>query len=327
MSENVLAKSEIILQCVGDDDKQKFRHRSQKCNGLIILVVRINSQLQTPMYFFLLNLSFLEICYTSITIPNILSGIARGSVVISFAGCMAQVYFFTLCATTECILLASMALDRYVAICHPLHYTTIINRAVCLYLESLAWLSGLLNSSINTAVTSGLWFCYSNSLERLYCEVQPLIRLSCSDTRLSDLLATISAAVFGVSCLIFILVSYVFILVAILRIQCKSNRQKTFSTCASHVTVVILYFGALTFMYLLPSNSSSQNLDSVVSMIYSTGTPMLNPVIYSLRNKQVLAALIVLRRSLMLDKEHLMCRLKVRPLKSSSDENAPRKRL
>ncbi|KAG9470655.1 hypothetical protein GDO78_017091, partial [Eleutherodactylus coqui] len=259
-------------------------------NSVIILVVRLNISLHTPMYVLLTNLSFLELCYTSITIPNILSGIISQSGVISFSGCIVQVYLFTSCATTECILLAAMACDRYVAICRPLRYTAIINRMVCAFLVMFAWLSGVLNSTINTVVISKLNFCGLNSIERFYCEGQPLIRLSCSDTHLSDILATVSAAVFGVSCLIFILTSYLFILVAIMKMRSRSSRHKTFSTCTSHITVVILYFGALIFMYLLPTDGSSEKMDSAVSMIYSTVTPLLNPIIYSLRNHQVIGA-------------------------------------
>ncbi|XP_073498458.1 olfactory receptor 5V1-like [Phyllobates terribilis] len=260
-------------------------------NSLIILVVRLNISLHTPMYFFLSNLSFVEICYTSITIPNILSGIIWESGAITFSGCIIQVYLFTLCATAECILLAAMACDRYVAICQPLRYTVIINRMVCAYFAIFAWLSGVLNSTINTVVTSNLNFCGSNSLNRLYCEVQPLIRLSCTSTHLSDILATLSAAVFGVSCLLFIITSYILILLVIMKMSSKSNRHKTFSTCTAHITVVVLYFGGLIFMYLLPYDSSSEWLDLAVSMIYSTVTPMLNPIIYSLRNHQVKRAL------------------------------------
>ncbi|XP_044124992.1 olfactory receptor 8D4-like [Bufo gargarizans] len=260
-------------------------------NSLIVLVVRQNISLHTPMYFFLSNLSFVELCYTSITIPNILSGIIRGSGSISFSGCIVQVYLFTLCATAECILLVAMAFDRYVAICRPLRYTVIINRMVCAYFAIFAWLSGVLNSTINTVVISNLNFCGSKFIDRLYCEGQPLVRLSCSDTHLSDILATLSAAVFGVICLLFILMSYFFILLTIVKMPSRSSRHKTFSTCTSHITVVVLYFGALIFMYLLPSDSSSQQLDLAVSMIYSTVTPMLNPIIYSLRNHQVIGAL------------------------------------
>ncbi|XP_071979113.1 olfactory receptor 5F1-like [Engystomops pustulosus] len=260
-------------------------------NSLIIFLVRLNISLHTPMYFFLSNLSFVELCYTSITIPNILYGTIKGSGAISFVGCFTQVYFFTLCATAECSLLAAMACDRYVAICRPLRYTVIISRRVCAYFAIFAWLSGVINSTVNTLVTSKLNFCGSNSMNRFYCEVQPLIRLSCSDTYISDVLATLSATVFGVSFLLLILMSYSFILRAILKMPSASSRHKTFSTCTSHITVVVLYFGALTFMYLLPSDSSSQWLDLAVSIIYSTMTPMLNPIIYSLRNHQVKEAL------------------------------------
>ncbi|XP_066436155.1 olfactory receptor 2C1-like [Eleutherodactylus coqui] len=259
-------------------------------NSVIILVVRLNISLQTPMYFFLSKLSFVELCFTCITVPNIIYGIIRESGAISFSGCIVQVYLFTLLATVECILLAAMACDRYVAICRPLRYTVIINRMVCAYLAIFAWLSGVLNSTINTVVTSKLNFCGSNTIERLYCEVQPLIRLSCSDTHLSDILATVSAAYFGVGGLVFILTSYLFILVAIMKMRSRSSRHKTFSTCTSHITVVVLHFGALIFMYLLPTDGSSQQMNTAVSMIYSTVSPLLNPIIYSLRNHQVIGA-------------------------------------
>ncbi|XP_053551434.1 olfactory receptor 5V1-like [Bombina bombina] len=260
-------------------------------NSLIITAIRMDPYLHTPMYFFLANLSILEMCYTSITLPNVLLDILQSSTVISFMGCMVQVCLFTLCATVECILLAAMACDRYVAICRPLHYTSIINKMVCINLALFAWANGVFNSTVQTILTSRLPFCGANSIDRLYCEVQPLIRLSCADTQLNDILATISAAVFGVSCLVFILTSYVFIISAILKIPSREGRRKAFSTCASHITVVILYYGALIFMYLLPKSSTSQKLDTAVSMIYSTLTPVLNPIIYSLRNQQVKEAL------------------------------------
>ncbi|KAM9324277.1 olfactory receptor 8D4-like [Gastrophryne carolinensis] len=260
-------------------------------NSFIISAIRLNIQLHTPMYFFLSNLSFLDICYTSITVPNILSCILRGSNSISFTGCFVQLGLFTLCASTECILLAAMACDRYVAICHPLHYKVAINRTVCFYLSALAWLCGSFNSIINTTAAFNLDFCGPNAIESLYCEVQPIIHLACSDTHLIDILDSIGGAVFGISCLVFILASYFFILVAIFRMPSKSSRQKTFSTCTSHMTVVALYFGALSFMYILPHDASSQTMDSIISMIYAIMTPMLNPVIYSLRNQQIIGAL------------------------------------
>ncbi|KAG8447340.1 hypothetical protein GDO86_014708 [Hymenochirus boettgeri] len=260
-------------------------------NALIIVTIKGDVRLHTPMYFFLVNLSFLEICYISITIPNILSSLAMQTAMISYAGCMSQVYFFTLCATVECVLLAAMAFDRYVAICQPLHYRIIITGRACLCLVSCAWVCAVLSSSINTFLTLRLLYCGANGVSGLYCEIQPLIRLSCIDTWLNDLCDTLAAAVFGVGCVVFIIISYIFILMAIVKIPHQSRRGKAFSTCASHVTVVILYYGTLIFMYLLPREGSSPQLNMVTSMIYSMGTPLLNPIIYSLRNEQVKCAL------------------------------------
>ncbi|KAJ1095801.1 hypothetical protein NDU88_000957 [Pleurodeles waltl] len=243
------------------------------------------------MYFFISNLSFLDICYTSVTVPNILVSTAVSKNTVSFWGCMAQVYFFTGFATTECLLLAAMACDRYVAICIPLRYFTIINKAVCLQLAGYAWLCGVANGVVQTVFTSRLALCGHNEIDRMYCEVQPLVKLSCSDTYVNDALATTSAAVFGVSCLVFILISYLFIISAILRIPTKDGQHRAFSTCASHITVVVLYYGALIFMYLLPPSETTKKVDSIVSIIYSILTPFLNPIIYSLRNQEMKCAM------------------------------------
>ncbi|XP_078518792.1 olfactory receptor 5V1-like [Lissotriton helveticus] len=260
-------------------------------NCMIILAVSLESHLHTPMYFFISNLSFLEICYTSVTVPNILVSTAVSKNTISFPGCMAQVFLFTEFATTECLLLAAMACDRYVAICIPLRYFTIINRSVCLQLAVYSWLCGLANGVVQAVFTSRLALCGRNEIDRMYCEGQPLVKLSCSDTYVKDALSTASAAVFGVSCLAFILLSYLFIISAILRIPTKDGRHQAFSTCASHITVVILYYGALIFMYLLPPSEATKKVDSIVSMIYSIVTPVLNPIIYSLRNKEMKSAM------------------------------------
>ncbi|XP_069502599.1 olfactory receptor 5V1-like [Ambystoma mexicanum] len=260
-------------------------------NCMIILAVGFDQHLHTPMYFFISNLSFLEICYTSVTVPNILVSIAMSRNTITFGGCMAQVCLFTGFATTECILLAAMACDRYVAICIPLSYFMIMNRAVCLQLALCAWFCGVANGVVQTVFTSRLAFCGLNEIDRLYCEVQPLVKLSCGNTYINDALATTSAAVFGVSCLVFILMSYIFIISAILRIPSEDGRHRAFSTCASHITVVVLYFGALIFMYLLPTTDSTKKVDSIVSVMYSVVTPVLNPIIYSLRNKEMKGAM------------------------------------
>ncbi|KAM3911212.1 olfactory receptor 2G3-like [Leptodactylus fuscus] len=243
--------------------------------------------LHTPMYFFLSNLSLLEMCYTTVTLPNILNNIVRKSDLISFQACICQVYLFTLCATVECILLAVMAYDRYVAICIPLRYRLIMNPAMCVQLASTTWISGILNSIIQSLPTSLLPYCGLNMVDRLYCEVQPLLQLSCSDTSLNKMLTTVSASVFGVGFMTFILVTYIFIVLAIIRIPSLAGRLKAFSTCSSHITVVILYYVPLIFMYLRPRSSDSQRLDSFISAMYCMAIPVLNPIIYSLRNKDV----------------------------------------
>ncbi|XP_040261476.1 olfactory receptor 1044-like [Bufo bufo] len=256
-------------------------------NLAILLAIVSDARLHTPMYFFLANLSLLEMCYTTVTLPNILNNIVRQSNLISFQACICQVYLFTLCATVECVLLAIMAYDRYVAICMPLIYRTIMDQAVCLQLASTTWITGILNSIIQSLPTSLLPYCGVNKVDRLYCEVQPLLQLSCSDTSLNKMLTTVSASLFGVTMMTFILVTYIFIVSAILRIPSSSGRLKAFSTCSSHITVVIMYYGAIIFMYLRPMSSDSQRMDSVISAMYCMAIPVLNPIIYSLRNKDV----------------------------------------
>ncbi|KAM5145485.1 olfactory receptor 5A2-like [Mantella aurantiaca] len=260
-------------------------------NTIVLTAIISSNCLHTPMYFFLANLSVLEMCYTNVTVPNILNNIISKSNIISFWACICQVYLFTLCATTECVLLAIMAYDRYVAICIPLRYRIIISRALCLQLTATAWASGIANSIIQSLPTSLLPYCGLNKINRLYCEVQPLLQLSCSDAYINKILTSVSATVFGVGFMTFILVTYVFIISAILRIPSLSGRMKAFSTCSSHITVVTMYYGALIFMYMRPTSIDSQRMDSVVSAIYCMVIPVLNPIIYSLRNKEVKRAI------------------------------------
>ncbi|XP_029442201.1 olfactory receptor 2K2-like [Rhinatrema bivittatum] len=256
-------------------------------NSLIITAIAMDSRLQTPMYFFLSNLSILELCYTSVTMPNILASLLKNSNTISSSACFAQTYLFTLCATTECLILTMMAYDRYVAICIPLRYMLIMNKQVCLGLAAMCWFCGVLNSVIETFPVTLLPYCGPNGVDRMYCEIEPLLKLSCSDPYLNKILMSASAIFFGICCLILILISYVYITAAILRIPSAEGRRKAFSTCASHITVVALYYGALIFMYLRPTSSSSHKMDSMVSTIYCIVIPVLNPIIYSLRNKEV----------------------------------------
>nr|XP_033793491.1 olfactory receptor 1509-like [Geotrypetes seraphini] len=260
-------------------------------NTLIVTAIAMDSHLQTPMYFFLSNLSVLEMCYTSITMPNILTSLLLNSHTISTFACFAQTYLFTLCATVECLMLTVMAYDRYVAICVPLRYLVIMNKQVCLGLAAMCWLCGILNSVLQTYPVTLLPYCGPNEIDRMYCEIQPLVKLSCNDPYLNKILRSGSAIFFGICCLILILISYVYITAAILRMPSAEGRHKAFSTCASHITVVALYYGALIFMYFRPSSSSSHKMDSFVSIIYSTVIPVLNPMIYSLRNKEVKGSL------------------------------------
>ncbi|XP_066436149.1 olfactory receptor 2C1-like [Eleutherodactylus coqui] len=256
-------------------------------NVSILTAIISDARLHTPMYFFLANLSVLEMCYTTITLPNILNNIIRRSNRISFQACICQVYLFTLCATVECVLLGIMAYDRYVAICIPLRYMNIMSKERCLQLASTTWMTGILNSIIQSTPASLLPYCGLNKIERLYCEVQPLLQLSCSDTSLNKMLTTGSASFFGIGFMTFILVTYVFIVSAILRIPSLLGRLKAFSTCSSHITVVVMYYGALIFMYLRPTSSDSRRMDSVISAMYCMVIPVLNPIIYSLRNTDV----------------------------------------
>ncbi|XP_030062601.1 olfactory receptor 1020-like [Microcaecilia unicolor] len=260
-------------------------------NILIITAIGIDSRLKTPMYFFLGNLSVLEMCYTTVTVPNILSNLLRKTNSISSSACFAQAYIFTMCATTECNILTVMAYDRYVAICFPLRYTIIMSKWVCLSLAAGCWIIGFVNGIVQTFPMTLLPFCGPNGVDRLYCEIQPLLKLSCTDAYLNKILTSASASFFGVCCLLLILISYIYITIAILRIPSKEAKRKTFSTCASHITVVILYYGALVFMYLRPTSSSTHKADSVISTIYCIVIPVLNPIIYSLRNKEVKRAL------------------------------------
>uniref|UniRef100_A0A674JHR2 Olfactory receptor n=1 Tax=Terrapene triunguis TaxID=2587831 RepID=A0A674JHR2_9SAUR len=245
-------------------------------NSLIIMLILAYPPLYTPMYFFLRNLSFLEICYTSVTIPKMLVNLLVELRTISYLGCIAQMYFFSLLGTAECLLLAAMAYDRFVAICHPLCYVLAMNRRVC------GWL---------TALIAKVPFCGSNAIDHFFCDIVPLIQLACGDTSVnwSELLVEATFVVmvpFGM-----ILVSYVCIISTILRMPSAEGRGKTFSTCSSHLMGVSLFYGTCCMMYLSPTSSNSLGTDKLLSLLYTMVTPMLNPIIYSLRNKEVKGAL------------------------------------
>ncbi|KAM8969517.1 olfactory receptor 6Q1 [Sarcophilus harrisii] len=262
-------------------------------NLAIIFVVSLDHRLQRPMYFFLTHLSCLEIWYTSVTVPKMLSGFtgtAEGKR-ISYSGCLSQLFIFTFLGATECFLLAAMAYDRYVAICEPLRYAAVVSWGTCIRLAAASWLLGFLTPIVPIYLMSQLTFCSSNVIDHFFCDASPLLALSCSDVTLkerADFL--ISLAVLLASSTV-IAVSYGNIVWTLLHIHSAAERRKAFSTCAAHLTVVSLFYGTLFFMYVRTKMPSSMNFSKVVSVFYSIVTPMLNPLIYSLRNKEVKGAL------------------------------------
>ena len=256
----------------------------------MILLIRIDSQLHTPMYFFLANLSFVDVCYSSTITPKMLVDLLSEKKSISFAGCFLQMYFFIALATTECILFGLMAHDRYVAICNPLLYSLIMSRTVCIKMAAGAFTAGLLNSVIHTGYVSSLSFCSSNIIHH-FCDSPPLFKLSCSDTRLHESILSTFAGVNIVGTLLVILTSYCYILFSIFRMHAGEGRRKAFSTCASHLTAIMLFYSTSIYTYLRPSSSYSLTQDKVASVFYTVVIPMLNPLIYSLRNREVKKAL------------------------------------
>ncbi|XP_007497738.2 olfactory receptor 1020-like [Monodelphis domestica] len=257
----------------------------------MILLIKIEPRLHTPMYFFLSNLSFVDSSYSSSITPKMLVNLLDENKAISFNGCAAQFYFFGSFVGIECFLLAIMAYDRYVAICYPLLYSVIMSERICLMLVISAFLGGFSNAAIHTGMTFKLSFCGSNLINHFYCDTPPLLKLSCSDTYINGILIMIFSSLIVISCVLMILISYLFILVTILRMRSAEGRSKAFSTCASHLTAVTIYFGTILFMYSRPTSSYSMQQDKVVSVFYTVIIPMLNPFIYSLKNKDVKNAL------------------------------------
>ncbi|XP_030417672.1 olfactory receptor 1019-like isoform X2 [Gopherus evgoodei] len=258
----------------------------------IIMLIHINSCLHTPMYFFLSNLAFLDLSYSSAIAPKMLVNFLAQSKTISFTCCAMQMYLFAAFADAECLILAAMAYDRYVAVCNPLLYMPIMSRRVCVSLIAGAYISGSVSSLIHTSSTFSLSFCGSNVINHFFCDIPPLLALSCSDTHINELLLFSLCGFIQTSTFLVILISYAYVLAAILRIHSTEGRHKAFNTCTSHLIAVALFYGTLLFMYLRPSSSYSLDADKVVSVFYTVVFPMLNPLIYSLRNKEVKEALI-----------------------------------
>ncbi|CAM5104707.1 unnamed protein product [Natator depressus] len=260
-------------------------------NILIIALVVADQHLHTPMYFFLGNLSCLETCYTSAILPRMLASLLTGDKTISVSGCIIQLYFFGSLAATECYLLAAMSYDRYLAICKPLHYAALMNSRLCLQLAGGSWISGFLTCVIMMCFMSQLIFCGPNEIDHFFCDFSPILKLSCSDTSTITLVSFILTSLDSPCPFLLTVTSYVCIIATILRIPSTTGRQKAFSTCSSHLIVVTVFYGTLMTVYLLPKTNKRIALNKVFSVFYTVLTPLVNPLIYSLRNREMKEAL------------------------------------
>ncbi|XP_051701591.2 olfactory receptor 6C4-like [Oryctolagus cuniculus] len=259
-------------------------------NLFIMALTLLDARLQTPMYFFLRNFSFLEIAFTTTFTPRLLFSISTGNKTISFAGCFTQYFFAIFIGATEYYLLAAMSYDRYVAICRPLHYTAIMSPRVCVQLVLCSWLGGFLIILCPIILTSQLDFCASNRLNHHFCDYDPLIEIACSDTRLLELIDFILAVVTLEVTLVLVIISYTHIIRTILKIPSAQHRKKAFSTCSSHMIVISLSYGSCIFMYAKPSAKEGVAFNKGVSVLNTSVAPLLNPFIYTIRNKQVIQA-------------------------------------
>ncbi|XP_037700332.1 olfactory receptor 12D3 [Choloepus didactylus] len=261
-------------------------------NAAILVIVILEPKLHSPMYFFLGNLSCLDICYSSVTLPKVLINLLSTRKTISFLGCITQLHFFHFLGSTEAILLAVMAFDRFVAICYPLRYTVFMNPQVCILLAAVAWLTSFLYALMHSVMTAHLNFCGSQKLNHFFCDVKPLLELACSNTLLNQWLLSIVTGSISMGAFFLTLLSY-FYIISFLLFKNWSCRilHKALSTCASHFMVVCLFYGPVGFTYIHPASASSMFEDRMVAIIYSAVTPVLNPLIYTLRNKEVMLAL------------------------------------
>ncbi|XP_046310963.1 olfactory receptor 4B1-like [Marmota monax] len=253
-------------------------------NGLIVVTVSVSKSLRSPMYFFLGYLSLVEICYSSTVVPKFINDLLVKVKTISLKGCLAQIFFFHFFGVTETLLLAVMAYDRYVAICKPLYYTEIMSGPVCHRLVVGSWLGGFFHSIIQIFITIPLPFCGPNVIDHYFCDLHPLFKIACADTFVVGIIMFVNSGLFSVFSFLFLVSSYIVILFT-LRNRSAEGRRKALSTCASHITVVILFFGPAIFLYLRPNSTYTE--DKLVALFYTVITPMLNPIIYTLRNAEV----------------------------------------
>ncbi|NXE57325.1 OR4S2 protein, partial [Casuarius casuarius] len=257
-------------------------------NLLIVITVISSQRLNSPMYFFLCYLSIVDICYSSVTAPKMIADFLVEKKTISFVGCIAQLFGVHFFGCTEIFILTVMAYDRYIAICRPLHYTTLMTRRVCGWMVISSWVGGFVHSMVQTLLTIRLPFCGPNKIDHYFCDVHPLLQLSCTDTYVVGIIVVANSGMIALSCFFILVMSYIVILFSLKR-QTSEGRHKALSTCGSHITVVILFFGPCTFTYIRPSSNLSE--DKRVAVFYTVITPMLNPLIYTLRNEEVKSAM------------------------------------
>ncbi|XP_058557455.1 olfactory receptor 10T2-like [Neofelis nebulosa] len=256
-------------------------------NATIMIVIRLDRTLHTPMYFFLFVLSCSETCYTLVIVPKMLTNLLSASQTISFSGCAAQLYFFVGFACTNCFLIAVMGYDRYVAICNPLNYALVVGRATCVQLVLASGFCGFLISAVVNALVFSVPFCASHQINHFFCDISPVIKLGCTDTNRKEMVIFFLSILVLLVPSVLIFVSYVLIVSTILKMASAEGRKKTFATCASHLTVVVVHYGCASFIYLRPTSLYSSDKDRLVAVTYTVITPLLNPLVYALRNKEV----------------------------------------
>ncbi|XP_071885802.1 olfactory receptor 14A16-like [Anas platyrhynchos] len=296
---NISSVSEFLLLAFADTRELQLLHFTLLLgiylaallgNGLILSAVACDHHLHTPMYFFLLNLALLDLGCISTTLPKAMANALWDTRAISYQGCTVQVFLFLFFISAEFSLLTVMSYDRYVAICKPLHYGSLLGSRACAQMAAAAWGSGFLNAVLHTATTFSLPLCHGNAVDQFFCEIPQILKLSCSDTFLREIGALVISVFLAFGCFDFILLSYVQIFRAVLRIPSEQGRHKAFSTCLPHLAMVFLFLSTSMFAYLKPASISSPSLDLVVSLLYSVVPPALNPLIYSMRNKELKVA-------------------------------------
>eukprot|EP00075_Anas_platyrhynchos_P014402 XP_027303655.1 olfactory receptor 14C36-like [Anas platyrhynchos] len=297
---NISSVSEFLLLAFADTHELQLLHfalflgiylAALLGNGLILSAVACDHHLHTPMYFFLLNLAILDLGSISTTLPKAMANALWYNRAISYQGCAAQVFFFVFFFGSEFYLLTVMAYDRYVAICKPLHYGSLLGSRACAQMAAAAWGSGILDAVLHMASTFSLPLCQGNAVDQFFCEIPHILKLSCSDAYLRQFGALVFSVSLGCGCFVFIVLSYVQIFRAVLRMPSEQGRHKAFSTCLPHLAVVSLMVTTVMFTYLKPSSISSPSLDLVVSFLYSVVPPAVNPIIYSMRNQELKNAL------------------------------------